>query len=695
MTVARSATDRILEQAVACHQAGRLNEAERTYRHLLAGEPGHADGLNLLGVLNHQTGRNQAAARLIAAAITINGGLAEFHSHLGIVMKAMGQAEAALACYRRAGSLAPHFADAPTNACEILLGLGRPGEARQAARYAIALSPDLPAAYHNASISLRDLGATAEALVLGRQTVILDPQLAAAWNGLGGSLLDRQRIDFSIDCLYRSIILQPATIEFLQNLASTLIRQGSHRQAEQFLRRVLQMAPKDGKAGCTLTGLYQDAHRFAEAEVVAGASGNDGLAIRIKLTLPRLLANYTQIEEVRRRLSQSVSELIKHPLSAGDPVREIGCPLFYLAYHGLNDRPLIEAAHHALRLSCPSLDYRSPWLDKPRRQTRLRIGFISAFLFGHTIGLLNQGLIRKLDRRRFEVIVIHTADARQDDIRSLIDQSADRIVVLPDKLTAARKMIAELKLDILHFPDLGMDPFTYYLAFARLAPVQTTCWGHPNTMGLDSIDYFLSFATAETVEADDHYHETLVRLDRPCVYYEPLIAATTGCDRASFGLPADRTLYGCPQSLFKFHPDFDQVLGRILQEDPKGLVVTLEGHHPRWTQLLKERWREGHPDLEGRLLFLPRQATGRFLALQAQMDVLLDPLHFGGGNTFYESQLYGIPTVTWPSPFLRGRLATGFYRLMDMEEAPIAESFDDYVIPAAEKADSRQGACVR
>lgn len=47
--------------------------------------------------------------------------------------------------------------------------------------------------------------------------------------------------------------------------------------------------------------------------------------------------------------------------------------------------------------------------------------------------------------------------------------------------------------------------------------------------------------------------------------------------RAGLGLPASGTLYGCPQSLFKFHPDFDALLADIARGDPTGHIVLIEG----------------------------------------------------------------------------------------------------------------------
>lgn len=36
----------------------------------------------------------------------------------------------------------------------------------------------------------------------------------------------------------------------------------------------------------------------------------------------------------------------------------------------------------------------------------------------------------------------------------------------------ARRAVAQEELDVLVYPDLGMEPLTYFMAFARLAPVQ-------------------------------------------------------------------------------------------------------------------------------------------------------------------------------------------------------------------------------
>jgi protein O-GlcNAc transferase len=58
-----------LDQALAYHQEGRLNEAEALYREILAREPVHAEALNLLGILSAQQGDARGEVYLIEKAI--------------------------------------------------------------------------------------------------------------------------------------------------------------------------------------------------------------------------------------------------------------------------------------------------------------------------------------------------------------------------------------------------------------------------------------------------------------------------------------------------------------------------------------------------------------------------------------------------------------------------------------------------
>ena len=84
------------------------------------------------------------------------------------------------------------------------------------------------------------------------------------------------------------------------------------------------------------------------------------------------------------------------------------------------------------------------------------------------------------------------------------------------------------------------------------------------------------------------------------------------------------------------------------------------------------------PDVIERIRFLPKMPRNDFMELLACSGVMLDPFPFGGGHTSYEAFSLGLPVVTLPGKFLRGRLAYAMYRQMNYGEL-IAKDAEDYV----------------
>ena len=70
--------------------------------------------------------------------------------------------------------------------------------------------------------------------------------------------------------------------------------------------------------------------------------------------------------------------------------------------------------------------------------------------------------------------------------------------------------------------------------------------------------------------------------------------------RSDFGLTEDTHIYLCPQTLFKFHPDFDEPLAEILRRDRMGQLALISGKYPRWNEFLLGRFRNSIPDVVDR-----------------------------------------------------------------------------------------------
>jgi predicted O-linked N-acetylglucosamine transferase (SPINDLY family) len=405
----------------------------------------------------------------------------------------------------------------------------------------------------------------------------------------------------------------------------------------------------------------------------------DWLRLKMAIALPPMVESREQIAILRGRVARALTALGQAGLKISNPPAD-GGTLFYLAYHGNNDRPLYDALADLYLKSDPALASVAPHCKQPRRrdqEPRIKVGFISTFFFDHSIGRLNRGLIAKLDRGIFHVTVA-LVPYRSDRMTLSIAESADRVIILPRNLEKARRGIAAETLDVVVYPEIGMDSFTYCLAFARLAPVQCVSWGHPVTTGNPNLDYFVSAEAMESEEADQHYRETLYRLKTlPTYYYQPEIGEKPK-SRADFGLDEGRRYYLIAQYLFKLHPDFDAILAAILRADPQGRLLVVSGVEKSWNRFLMARFQKNMPDVTERIQFIPRQPQKDFLALLACVDVSLDIPQFNGGNTTYEALSVGTPVVTMPTDLMRGRLCAAIQKQIGIAEC-IAETPDDYV----------------
>jgi predicted O-linked N-acetylglucosamine transferase (SPINDLY family) len=433
---------------------------------------------------------------------------------------------------------------------------------------------------------------------------------------------------------------------------------------------------------CIAVGLRERALRYAAMAQTLRPQSVAALACG--LLVPPIAQSREAIQATRLGYERALDGLLAAPLRLEEPDGVLGTAAFFLAYHGENDRDLqVKTARMFARL-IPSLDWTAPHcLRVARRPGRLRVGFISRFFYSHSICTTSQGLVEQLSRERFEVYLLRITPSHEDAATARIRASADHALDLDAGIYRAREQIAALELDLLFYQDIGMEATSYFLAFARLAPVQCVSFGHPNTTGIPNLDYFVSNDLFEPPQATEHYSEKLFLLhDLPTLaYYErpatPVIESRAAA-RASLGLPAETPLYVCPQTLYKLHPDMDGLMRGILERDRDGLVVLIEGQFEEFTRQLRARFAVSMPEVQSRIVFVRRMNFGDYMILLAVADVILDTLHFNGMNSSLEAFAVGTPVVTLPSGLQRGRHTQAMYRKMRID-AGIATSRERYI----------------
>lgn len=557
---------------------------------------------------------------------------------LGRLHHAEGDADSAIAALSQAVAIAPADADAWNDLGALQHRAGLRDDAERCYAHALSLDPRLVSAWHNLGLLYGERGDPAMAVKTHRQGLEVDPNYAPGWNNLSAALLALERADEARSAAANAIRLEPDRAEF----------RFSHA------------------AACDLAGDI-DAARVDYDHACSLAPERVDWRMQRLGALPVIYRDTAEIALTRARYAAELEDL-QRVGGQCDPEKQVVPIHFRLAYQASNDRELQTRFASGVRQPHPLA---APVTRKPNG--RIHVAFVSKFLVNHTVGHLTEGLITRLPRDEFHVSVVHLGTpANESDVASRIAARADTRVCVPLSPSLARESLRELRPDLVVFPEVGMDPVCHALIYQRFAPVQAVLWGHPVTTGSPMIDAFLSWDAAEPEDAYDHYSERLVRLNAlPASLLRPTATSRTR--------PGQEVRYVCPQSLFKLHPDFDPLLRDILRADPRGRLVLLEPPQRLWRSQLEARWLDQwDAGLLARIDWEPRCPEAEFVDRLASADVILDPLHFGGGYTSLLALGLGVPVVTLPGEFLRGRVTHGCYRQMGMGEL-VARDAGDYV----------------
>jgi Flp pilus assembly protein TadD len=332
----------VLQDALAHHQAGRLEEAEALYRAVLAAEPRNADALHLLGVAAQQQGRPAEAVALIGRALEIVPGFGPAHANLGNALLVLGRMEEAAQSFRRAADLDPGNADVRNNLGVALNALHRSAEAEAACREAIALNPDLGQAHSNLTLALIRQDRMKEAEQSARRAVALLPGDAEAHNFLAIALVGLERFDEAARSYRQALALKPDYAEAHLNFGQLCLMSGDYAEGWQHYRyRRALPGPTEWTGTQDLRGksiLLQyeqglgDTIHFCRYALLVAAKG-----AKVFLHVPPVLAPFMQdlgVEVVTDGMpaprTDYTSPLLSLPAALGTTVETIPAKIPYL-----------------------------------------------------------------------------------------------------------------------------------------------------------------------------------------------------------------------------------------------------------------------------------------------------------------------------------------------------------------------------
>jgi predicted O-linked N-acetylglucosamine transferase (SPINDLY family) len=686
-------------EALRLHEQGRLAEAERLYEAVLAARPDHFDALQMLAVVKHAKGQPAEALRLVSQAMTLRRPSPQILLNYGMILHALDRNHEAISSFDQALKQKSKFAEAHNNRGAVLSALGRHDEAVEALRKALALKSDYGDAHYNLGSAMRALGRNEEALASLDRALALRPDFAKAHNNRGAALEALNRLPEALAAYSRALELNPDFVEACRNRGRVLLLLDRGEEAIETFTAALRLRPEDPETwylrGRHLIDLGRTDEAAADlAQALALRPGHAGA--RFAACIAELAIVYTDETEVRRRREAYARKLDALAADAaagrlnGDLIRAIGGQQpFLLAYQGENDRPL-QAVYGGIVHGIVSQRFKPAALPPPPAAGEpIRIGIVSAHFFRHSNWKIPiKGWLGQLDRSRFKLTGYHLGVVR-DAETDVAAAMCDRFVHRPLDVEGWRKEILADAPHVLIYPGLLMDTHSLQLAAQRLAPVQMTSWGHPETSGLPTLDYFLSSDLMEAPDAQDHYTEKLVRLPNLSIYYEPVNTPPEPVTRAELGLREGATVFWSAQSLYKYLPQHDDIYARIAKDAGDCQIAFLRHHGGSVTEVVRARLGRAFAahglDVDRYCVFLPRMSQGKFVAAAGLADIFLDSIGWSACNSALESLAHDLPIVTYAGPMMRGRHSTAILDILGVPET-IGRTADEVVAIAVRLA---------
>lgn len=673
-----SAGDAAFEQAHAAFARGDATSALAAATRLIAADPAHARAHALRANAALQLERWQDAIADLTWLLERQPGHAAIRRNLST-------------CWMRLGNRRKQS--------------GELSAAQQAYRQALAIDADNGPAHYNCGLLTLETGTLPAAIGHLQTASQLMPGDVAAALKLAEALLASGDNTAAISELERIATLAGSR-EQLQQCSRLLLAAQSEEAAIALAQRLIQSnAQSHAWAREFARQLRKDSDLHASRAVLAQLrhrAGSDEERLRIDIAsalgLPSTYADRAALESARADFMRGLDTLTQDypPPRIAQMAPSPDALLwdnFLLAYQGEND---IEPQRRFGAWLSTSLNKLLPDLDTPTprvRRARPRIAVVSSRFHQCTVGAYFSSWIEHLAGSGWELMLVHVGDVR-DALSARLSQVAAATLDLPHNLADAARSLRELSADIILYPDLGMDYRLLGLAALRLAPVQACGWGHPDTTGLPTIDVYLSCAEMEPEQAPSHYSERLLTLPGLGTrYLAPAVPAPA--TRAAVGLPERGTLYLVPQSLFKIHPDNDAVFVDVARRDPDALFVLFDGKESgsrkRFQTRLAQAFEAHGLDPARRYIFLPPRARDHYLQVNMACDVMLDTLHFSGGNTSLDALHAGLPIVTCPGRFMRGRQSMAMLRHLGCAEliAPTPAQLAPLAVEIAQQCSRR------
>lgn len=459
---------------------------------------------------------------------------------------------------------------------------------------------------------------------------------------------------------------------------------GRHTEARPYLEAAFAKAPDHSGNRIMLFACYKDGQVFdkmLEMADLLSTSPTHPEEVVLAYTAYLYVCDWKRAEKIQQQVFDSV---LSGEITAGL------MPAILLESNGIPDlSPELIYGLHRQWGKLNATDS-SPHRPEPIRG-RIRIAYVSGDFYRHPVGYFILQVIAQHHRNEFEVFCYGHMAGKHDDVTDMFIEHADHFIDITDDDDAGLQR--RMQQDNIHIA-IDLSTHTTHArtsAFARrLAPVQISYLGYPNTSGLAEVDFHITDRYAEAEEGGTIYAEAPLYMPKTFLCYgmewEVEKKKTTPCEESGI------VTFASFNDSRKLNLAVVETWSEILKQAPNSrlLLKFVGSGNPLFQQNVHDAF-AGFGIDKKRVELLPRTATvtDHILAYH-QVDIVLDPFPYTGTTTTCEALSQGVPVITLVGNLHANRVSYSILKNIGFEET-IAHSREEYVTKAVNLANNPKG----
>jgi len=588
---------------------GRYKDAEAPLKSALATVKDFFEALHDLGLVYSKMGRSQEAIDHFKKCLTLRPDSFAVYYYIGRSLEDMGRYQESVEHYNRALDLKQDFVEARSSKGYVLHILGYNNKALESFDKVLEINPQHLDSLLNSGVVLNHLGAHDAALSRLTTALKFAPEDVDILTNIGLTLRELGRLDDAVKVFRKALSHSPSSANVYLNLGSVFMDMQKYEDAKGAFKKTLELNPLD----------YQ-------------ASYNLGVLSTRKYDVDSAILFF---KEARDKLLASKSS----------DYRAWSNILFNLNYFS---HARAEALNEAQKLGKTiSLNIHEKFASWNVEQTpqKLKIGFVSGDFREHPVARFLEGLVRDLEKDRFELYAFPTktkSDAFTERLKVNF-HSWEPIFGMGD--SQAAEIIHKLGIHIL-FDLSGHTDGNRLAVFSRKpAPIQISWLGYFATTGLPEMDYFIGdpFVSPESEAAS--FTESIWNLpDTSWCFTAPDL------DLAVSDLPCRCNGYftfGSFAHLNKINDDVLEAWANVLKANPGSMIlIKAKGLDAVETRKnLELRFADRGID-SARLALEGASPYEEYMETYSRVDIVLDTFPYPGGTTSMEAMWMGVPVLT-------------------------------------------------